>query len=202
MTVLEHFNNEVEHNKEHKQFIHSDDDLLGFREEGYYVCIFRDNRGQCCQRYVFDDGECFIMDEEKNLRYICKIPEDAFIHKFLEKIVYDFINDHKIKDSEVPPTVYCSENKIEVPSFIRLVLNKDEHIVALTNIILPRNLRRKGLGLKIISEIYQVCNRLKYRLLLSMMVESFYDRMLARGAKVISYDELEITDSTCLGPLT
>lgn len=72
----------------------------------------------------------------------------------------------------------------------------------MTNILLPRDLRRQDIGLKLISDIFLVCEKLGYKLRLTEMVESFYNRMVRRGAVVITpYDEVEITSETKLDNL-
>lgn len=70
----------------------------------------------------------------------------------------------------------------------------------MTNILLPQDLRRQGIGLKLINDIFLVREKLGYKLHLTEMVESFYNRMVRRGAIVIiPYDEVEITSETKLG---
>ena len=72
-------------------------------------------------------------------------------------------------------------------------------IVAISNIHLNPSNRYQGLGKKLISIIYDVCQRVNYKLHLVQMVESFYIRMLNRGAEVVvPYDTLEINENTNL----
>ena len=148
---------------------------------------------------IFDNGEHFVYDfAEQTMHHVHKIPREFFIHKHLEKVIYDFIVRHGLQKSCFP-TFYCSRNEVSVKGFIKLLPYREERIVDLPNIILPDSLRHKGLRLKLISEIHEACKRTGYKLQLSMMVESFYNRMVARGATIIDSDTVEINDATCFG---
>ena len=194
MTTLEHFQKEQEYNKAHQLFTPFNDDEMGERLPGLFRAEIMD-AGHECLNFIFDNGEHFVFDcVEQALYYVNKISESFFIHKFLEKVVYDFIVEHNLEKEFLP--IYCVQNEVSSRSLIRLLPRREERIVELTNIILPMSLRKKGLGLKIISEIYAVCKRTGYRLFLSMMVESFYKRMVARGATIIDFETVEINDNT------
>ena len=70
--------------------------------------------------------------------------------------------------------------------------------VQIQTLMIPYLLRRKGIGKKIISIIYEACKVFGYRLLVVDMVESFYNRLLERGAIMIDFETVEITDNTKL----
>jgi hypothetical protein len=70
--------------------------------------------------------------------------------------------------------------------------------VQIPNIMLPYILRHKGIGLHIISLIHDTCKAFGYRLFIVQMVDSFYNRLLKRGAEKIDDDSVEITDKTKL----
>lgn len=201
MTILEHFKREVQYNQHHEQFAQLDDEFLGKRKPGCYKKEFVDEKRHLCINYVFDNGEHFVEDTmEKMLFYVNKIPDEYFIHKYIERIIYDFILENDIRDSSKNHLqIYCSENEISVPSFIRVLPYKNEKVVYLSEILFPSDLRGQGHGLKILNQIYSVCKRLGYRFILNLMVDRFYNSMVARGAKIITpYDAVEITDDTNL----
>lgn len=198
MTIVEQFQKEQEYNKTHQLFAPFDDEEMGERLPGLFRAEIVDNDGHECLNMIFDDGEHFVYDHaEETMYHVNRIPEDFFIHKFLEKVVYDFIVEHNLQKGFLP--IYCVQNEVSVKTFIKLLPYREEGIVYLPNIMLPSFLREKGLGLKLISDIYTVCKRTGYRLVLSMMVESFYKRMVARGATIIDFETVEINDKTNLG---
>lgn len=198
MTIVEQFQKEQEYNKTHQLFAPFDDEEMGERLPGLFRAEIVDNDGHECLNIIFDDGEHFVYDHaEKTMHHVNRIPEDFFIHKFLEKVVYDFIVEHNLQKGFLP--IYCVQNEVSVKTFIKLLPYREEGIVYLPNIMLPSFLREKGLGLKLISDIYTVCKRTGYRLVLSMMVESFYKRMVARGATVIDFETVEINEKTNFG---
>lgn len=199
MTIIEKFTKEQEYNKSHQLFAPFDDEEMGERLPGLFRTEVEED-GHECLNMIFDNGEHFVFDHaEQTLYYVNRIPESFFIHKFLEKTVYDFIVEHNLKDGFLP--IYCVRGEVSVKSFIRILLDHEERIVDLPNIILPTSLRHKGLGLKLISEIYSVSKRMGYKLQLSMMVEIFYNRMVTRGATIIDFETVEINDKTNFGPL-
>lgn len=197
MTIIEQFQKEQEYNKEHQLFAPFDDEEMGERLPGLFRAEIVDEDGHECLNLIFDNGEHYVYDyTEESMHYVNRIPESFFIHKYLEKVIYDFLTENNLQRD-----IYCSRNEISVKSLIRLLPYREEGIVYLPNIMLPFSLRGKGLGLKLISDIYAVCKRTGYKLQLSMMVESFYKRMVARGATIIDSDTVEINDKTNLGRL-
>lgn len=196
MTTLEHFQKEKAYNRAHSIFAPFDDEEMGARFPGYFMAEIVEE-GQACLNIIFDNGEHFVYDyAEETLFYVNKLPEALFIHKFLEKVIYDFLVEHQLQKGYLP--IYCSRNEVSVTSLIRLLIDRDEKLVDLTNIVLPPSLRHKGLGLKMISDIYAICKRIGYRFIISMMVERFYQRMVLKGAAIIDFDTVEITDETTL----
>lgn len=197
MTVLEHFKKEQEYNQSHPLFAPFDDEEMGERLPGVFRAVIVED-GHECLNFVFDDGEHFVVDYvEQKIYHVNKIPEAYFIHKYLEKVIYDFIVEHKLQKEFLP--IYCSQNEISAKGLIRLLPRREEGIVDLPNIMLPMSLRKKGLGLKLISDIYAICKRTGYRLVITMMVEHFYNRMVARGATIIDFETVEINDDTIFG---
>ena len=198
MTIIEQFRREQEYNLAHQLFAPFDDNEMGERLPGLFQADIVDKDGHECLNMIFDNGEHFVYDHvEQTMYHVNRIPENFFIHKFLEKVVYDFIVEHNLQKGCLP--IYCVRNEVSVTRLIKLLPDQEEGIVYLPNIILPTSLRRQGLGLKLISDIYAVCKRTGYRLVLSMMVESFYNRMVARGATSIDFETVEINDNTFFG---
>lgn len=84
----------------------------------------------------------------------------------------------------------------------RIVLNIDNEYpkeVQIPIIFLGEDLRYKGIGKKIIYLIYNICKENEYRLFIVDLVESFYNKLVNRGAQIVKpYDVVEITDDTRL----
>jgi GNAT superfamily N-acetyltransferase len=207
MNVIEEFQESLLFNQKNPLFAPLDDDILGCRIDGGFVKDIQED-GHDCQCFILDDGSHFVYDiNDSTLYHVDPIPEEWFIHKYLEKIVYDLKEQyHKslvTTDSDgniVEPYLFAGLNEIELRGVIRLLPYRDERIVYIPSILLPPALRGKGIGLKLIADIYTICQKLDYKLRLSLMVESFYNRMVNRGATIITpLDEVEITPTTNLG---
>lgn len=135
----------------------------------------------------------FDIDEQE--LYVCKpISAEYFIHKYLEKVVSDFISKRSINQ----PPIYCSINEIKAGSLIRLLPCRDEKIVRLPNILIPFELKYKGLGKMLIKDVFEICKNLDYRLILVDVVDSFSNSLKKRNATFLSYDIIEITSNTNL----
>jgi len=79
---------------------------------------------------------------------------------------------------------------------LRLVFLYDSRQVQIPNILVTDKLRHTGTGKKMIKIIYELCKFYEYDLFIVDMVESFYNRMLKRGALRIDADTVQITDKT------
>lgn len=203
MTEFELFQEQVSYNSTHILFTMTDDATLGNRLPGYYVRIIEDE-GHQCQEFVFDNGEHFIHDIEEAKLFIAEpIPDEFFLHKHLEKEVSDFMDKYRVCDADgnILP-IYCDFATVQVSTFIQLHPYRNQKIVYLPQIMLPSHLRKQGLGLQLIKQIYDICCKFGYSLRICQMVETFYNRMVARGATVITpFDEVEINGSTIFGRL-
>lgn len=84
----------------------------------------------------------------------------------------------------------------------RIILNIDNEYpkeVQIPVIIVREGLKYKGIGKKIIYLIYNACVTNQYRLFLVDLVNSFYERLVNRGAQIIEpYEVVEITENTRL----
>ena len=135
--------------------------------------------------------------------YECEpIPADYFIHKHIEKAIYDIVVNNS--DEELP-LISCQENEVlsnkNPVVLIRTIINRESRNVCVTNLFVQMEERHQGYGKQLLREIYAICKKFGYRLFLTQMVESFYNRMVRRGARIIEIGNLvEITDDTNLTP--
>lgn len=194
MTNTEQFKSDVAFNAKNILFTMTDDEEMGQRGNGVFIKDFIDN-GHECRNFIFDNGHKYVFDKEEDMLYVYEpIPEEYFIHKHLEKIVSDFVDKLSIKVK----FIHCAIDEIEVEALIRLLPNREEKIVYLTNIMIPFELKHKGLGKLLIKQILEICHRLKYRLILLDVVESFSKSLEKRNAKFLDFDKIEITNDTNL----
>lgn len=198
MTNKEQFDNDVIYNANNIRFTMTEDEVMGQRGQGIYIKDIID-KGHECQNFIFDNGHHYLFDMEEQMLYVCEaIPEEYFIHKHLEKIVSDFIDQWPIENYFKGIAIYCSTDEIKAGSLIRLLPYREEKIVYLPNIMIPFELKHKGLGKLLIKQIYEICARLQYRLILTDVVDSFSDSLRKRNALFLDYDTIEITNMTNL----
>ena len=91
----------------------------------------------------------------------------------------------------------CSDNQIEVYGYykdeyqpdkqtkcilLRFFINYEYRQVQISNIFLPDFMKHKGLGKRLIYKIFLITEKEHYELFLIDMVNSFYQKMIARGA--------------------
>lgn len=194
MTNKEQFDNDIAFNANNIQFTMTDDEVMGQRGQGVYIKDIIDN-GHECRNFIFDNGHHYIFDIEEKMLYVCeRISEDYFIHKHLEKTISDFVDKWAIKE----PSIYCSTDEVKCGSLIRLLPYREDKIVYLPNIMIPFELKHKGLGKLLIKEIFEICQRLQYRLVLTDVVESFSNSLKKRNATFLDFDTIEITNTTNL----
>lgn len=197
MTDKEQFDNDIVLNANEIQFTMTDDEVMGQSGQGFYIKDIIDN-GHECRNFMFDNGNKYLFDTEEIMLYVCEpIPQEYFIHKYLEKIVSNFVDRWAIKE----PSIYCSTDEVKSGSLIRLLPYREERIVYLPNIMIPFELKHKGLGKLLIKEIFEICQRLQYRLVLTDVVESFSNSLKKRNATFLDFDTIEITNKTNLKEL-
>lgn len=198
MTNIEQFKNDIVYNANNILLTMTDDEAMGQRGQGVYTKDFIDN-GNECTNYIFDNGHKYVLDKVEQMLYVCEpIPQEYFIHKHLEKVVIDFVEKWSIKESDGETFIYCSEDEVKAGSLIRLLPYREDNIVYLPNIMIPFELKHKGLGKLLIKQIFEICERLKYRLILTDVVDSFSESLKKRNAKVLNFDTIEITRATNL----
>lgn len=83
---------------------------------------------------------------------------------------------------------------------LRLFINHNCGQVHITNIFLPHFMKYNGIGKKIIYKIFVISEKEKYNLFIVDMVNSFYEKMLKRGAIpcVDCNDAVQIVNETKL----
>lgn len=83
---------------------------------------------------------------------------------------------------------------------LRLFINSDLKQGRITNIFLPEFLKHERIGKRIIHEIFTLLNEEEYSLFLVDMVDSFYRKMIKRGAVAcVEYeDAVQIVNETKL----
>lgn len=73
--------------------------------------------------------------------------------------------------------------------------NEEIHV---PNIYLTDSMRGKGLGMKILSSVYDIAKKNKRHLFITDMTNSFFNKMRRKGARSIDSDTIMITDKTNL----
>lgn len=200
--IIDKFKEDLVFNSQNPLFAPLNDAYMGERIDGGFVKKIATNDVIIFLDYTFDNGNGYRYDPNSKMIYERKspIPKDFFIHKHIEKCLYDIImNNSDINN----PTILCDVNEIEAPAntnpiiMFRAVVDRDNKIVSATNIHVYK--RHLGYGKKLLKLIYTACKKLDYRLFLTEMVYSFYMSMVKRGATVIEIEDVvEITDETNL----
>ncbi|HFG0472263.1 hypothetical protein [Flavobacterium psychrophilum] len=187
--------------------LHSGKEIFGMiRNNGYYLGEENDN----LQTVLFDNGNLYYLKDGEIVNFIDG-NDEFFIDKQIIKVINDLINlnpllskNHIYSESNYDNTIeFCTQNKNDEKkansSLIKIHINRESKRIDISNILIPFELQHNGFGKKIINEIYSITTKHKYKLHLVQMVESFYTKMLLRGAKVISeLDIVEITQNTKL----
>ena len=199
MNIKEQFDADMLYNSDHALFTMDDDDVLGERHQGGYSQFIED-QGHQCRVFIFDNGHRYLFDIEESMLYKSEpIPADYFIHKHLQKVISDFSDFWELTSEDVKKPMYCNEYEIDAMPLIRLLPFREDRIVKLTNIMTPRLHRHQGLGKNLIKQVFDVCQRFNYRLILVAVVDSFSESLKKRNAKFLDFDTIEITNETNLG---
>lgn len=170
------------------------DNLFGERTEGGFIKEVIDEGHQCLQ-YIFDDGNNYLYDKEEGFLYhVGKLDVSILLHKYIEKLIYDFSKEHEFNVSFRK----CDNTEINAMPFVRLLPYHDEKIVYLPNILVPEGKAHTNLGKDFISRLFILCQKHGYRLILLDVVDKFRESLERRGAIVFNYDSVEITKDTDL----
>lgn len=121
--------------------------------------------------------------EKEILSYLEPFKDDYVEQRFGIKMV-DGWNSDDVYEIEVYG-YHKNEYKPEKQTqfiLIRLFINYKYQQIQISNIFLPDFMRYKGIGKKLIYEIFAISEKEHYGLFIVDMVYSFYQRMLKRGA--------------------
>jgi hypothetical protein len=176
------------------------------RSNGYYLAHNNDET----QTVLFDNGNQYTISAKGEVTEKIDAKDVKFIDRHIIKGINNFIisNPMLTEEYEYSSSNYddCIEiyqiskdEKKERSIIIRIVLNRDNKRIDIPTIIIPKNFRHNGFGKKILKQIYKIAQYHNFQLFLVQMVESFYDRMVKRGAQIIvPLDVVEITNNTNL----
>ena len=198
MNIKEQFDDDMLYNSDHPLFTMDDDDKLGKRHQGGYSQFIED-QGHQCRVFIFDNGHRYLFDIEDRMLYkLESIPAEYFIHKHLQKVISDYSDFWELTSEDIKKPMFCNDYEINSMPLIRLLLFREDRIIKLTNVMTPRQHRHKGLGKQLIAEIFEICQRFNYRLILVDVVDSFSESLMKRNATFLDYDTIEITSETIL----
>jgi hypothetical protein len=172
----------------------------------FYTCMF-------CNSKIYDSNHKFIPKKIVNFP-----PKEIAVPGMIRTALNSYLENYK-KDMTkyeillspynepteewVELLINCEKTDDDIKNtgsiVLRVLFYHSDNQVLITNILVSGIFRHQGIGKKLISLIFNVCQLFGYRLILTEMVESFYNRMLNRGAKVIvELDQLEIVSTTQL----
>ena len=199
MDIEEQFQADVEYNRLHPVFPDEHDDIFGEHDEGRYQLLTENERDEDVLRIFFDNGNVYDINQESgDLSMIGTLPQYIFIHRYLQILIQDYCTQNNLPIS-VSGRVMCAANEVKANPFVRIIINREGRWIGITNFLLPQEYRRKNLGKSFLKKVFDLCSEFEFRLYLLDCVHSFYERMVARGAAIISEnDDLEITSATDL----
>lgn len=130
----------------------------------------------------------------------------------LEKVMYitkGFLKDYLLECSWYDVSSNELENSFEVniqkdendsgTRMVRVIMSQVHKEIYLYNIFIPHEDRGQGIGMGLINVLFQAAKVLGYQLVLYSMTDSFYAKMLERGALPTNLpDCLVVTDDTIL----
>lgn len=107
---------------------------------------------------------------------------------------------HKPESEKSLIEVLCRQNADSTGETIvlRLLFDHLSRQIKVTNIIMPESMKHQRLGKRVIGQLYSVAEAYDYEMLVVDMVESFFDRLVRRGAVVIDDETVKITAQTNL----
>ncbi|NQY31438.1 MAG: hypothetical protein HRT69_18475 [Flavobacteriaceae bacterium] len=176
------------------------------RSNGYYLGYNDDET----RTVLFDNGNQYTLNPKNEVTERIDAEDEIFIDRQIIKTVNDFIksNPKLTKDYDYSNSNYndyieiqgiSKDEKKQLSFVIKIVISRDFDKVDIPNIIIPRELKHNGYGKSILKEIFSVTQKHNYSLYLVQMVESFYERMVKRGAEIIEQlDVVQITKKTNL----
>jgi hypothetical protein len=190
-----------------KQDLHGGKEINGLqRYNGHYIGQENDGFGTV----KFDNGNFYVFKDDKIIKHIDG-QDEYFINDHITQAIYHFIDTNPLMSQN---HLYSDHNSEEVVEFyfinktedhnsrgtlVKLIIDRQSKNIEISNIFIEHSLKHNGFGKQIIKEIFHIAVKHGYRLFLVQMVESFYNRMLKRGATVIEFEDVvEITEKTNL----
>ena len=199
MTIEEQFNQDVEYNAKHPIFADEQDDLFGCHSQGCYQQFSENANGDDVIRFVFDNGNVYDINQDTGeFEVKGSRPQYVFIHRHLQNLINEF-RLQKTLPSSVAADVMCAANEVTSLPFVRIIINRDERWIGITNFILDPQYQHQNIGKDFLKKVFTLCKEYGFHLRLLNCMASFYTRMVARGATVlVENNHLEITDATVL----
>lgn len=166
------------------------------RYNGYYISDDENSDGTI--NVLFDNGNLYTLKDNEVIDKKDGNHVD-FIDKQIERFLNNYINGHPLL-SKRHKYIVNSDDLISVDGDLILKLNIDRgnKIISIPNIMVVSS-KHHGYGKEVIAGIYEIATKHSYKVYLVEMVESFYNKMIKRGAKIIyKLDAVEITPETKL----
>lgn len=102
----------------------------------------------------------------------------------------------EIEQSLIEVTCRQEEDKPTTTLVLRLHFDHRARQMLIPNILMPYRMKHQRLGKRTIGELYTVAEAYDYELLVVDLVESFFDRLVRRGAEVVDEQTVKIRSST------
>lgn len=199
-TILDRFKKDVEWNSKHPLCSDVNDETFGRHKDGRFCVPFID-KGDIIVHYIFDNGHHYKLNATNKMLYkVEDVSIEYMIPHYIQKKILDFSVKYDLKDQEeCKREMVCNKYEINAMPLIRILLHRQhQHIVEITNILIPFRLHGNGIGKKLIKEIFNICNTYGYRLFLLDLVDSFKESLKRRNAIIFDWDNAEITEFTKL----
>lgn len=107
---------------------------------------------------------------------------------------------HRPEDDKSLVEVICRQYA-DLPTqtmVLRLLFDHHSRQIMVTNILMPPNMKHQRLGKRSIGLLYSVAEAYDYELLVVELVDSFFDRLVRRGAVAVDDQTVKITSQTNL----
>ena len=115
-----------------------------------------------------------------------------YLAKFHEYKIYSYDGTIDVKGT-------VNENDAGKTLVLKVLFSHENKQVAIPNIFMPEFMKRQGIGKRLIFIIHQELKKHGYQLFIIDLVQSFYDKLVQRGAIVCEEGDIVlITDETRL----
>lgn len=94
--------------------------------------------------------------------------------------------------------VQVTNNELTRTIVLALYIHHSNKQLHLPNIFIPQGYRNQGYGLGLIHEILVIANKYNYDLFIVDMVDSFYRRMISKGAQEVDNDGIAVDDAVLI----